>query len=74
LLSSASQKFLNFYEWFKERWFLRGEKPFLNTQYVALAKKRVSLSPLTPLFPKTLTTKPVYSILVRVKKFGKRGV
>jgi len=42
---ALTQKFPNFYEWFKERWFLRGEKPFLNTQYVALAKKKV-LSPL----------------------------
>jgi len=34
--------------------FLRGEKPFLNTQYVALAKKRVLSPPYSPLFSQKL--------------------
>jgi len=60
IIFSVKQKFFNFYEWFKERCFLRGEKPFLNTQYVALAKKKGSLSPITLLFPKTLTTDSIF--------------
>jgi len=65
------QKFLNFYEWFKERCFLRGEKPFLNTQYVALAKKGFSL-PLNPFFPKNFNYRQYIRYCFLVKKFGKK--
>jgi len=52
----------------------KGRETLFEYAVCCFSKKKGSLSLLTPLFPKTLTTKPVYSILVRVKKFGKRGV
>jgi len=57
-----------------KRGIFKGRETLFEYAVCCFSKKKVSLSPLTPLFPKTLTTKPVYSILVRVKKFGKRGV
>jgi len=63
--------------------FFKGRKTLFEYAVCCFSKKKVSLSPLTPLFPKTLATKPVSRaylkkgrlwILVRVKKFGKRGV
>jgi len=68
------QKFPNFLVVVQREVFFKGRETLFEYAVCCFSKKKVSLSPLTPLFPKTLTTKPVYSILVRVKKFGKRGV